>query len=59
MPSRQYLREQFEKLETEAERACFGLKVLYQGVWARNEGQKGMVPEGFAGNVMDNLKGAH
>ena len=58
MPSRQYLREQFEKLETEAERACFGLKVIYQSVWARNEGQKDMLPEGFTGNVMDHLRGA-
>lgn len=58
MASKEYLREQFRRLQTEEERQMFCLKIIDQELWSRSEVQKDLLPESFINDLRDKLRAA-
>jgi hypothetical protein len=57
MASQKYLREKFQRLQTDQERDMFCLNTVSQELWSR-DWQDDMIPEGFKLKALNNLQAA-
>jgi hypothetical protein len=58
MASREFLRDQFQHLQSDADRARFCLNIWFQEVWSRSEEERERLPENFVSDVMKKLEAA-